>query len=146
MPINRFENSRGNFIIGMLCLFTSLIFFCYSAYVLPFLVFGWRYNLPEFILNLVSTMRIDYHWNQFVSGCMIFLIFFIPGLILMLIANVISNRLEKELTPQITDENLPIEASEKKPLSDGWKLTLKVFGMLVAVFLFLRLIEWVISK
>ena len=145
MASNRYNQNSGNYLIGMICLFAGLMLFCYSAYVLPYLMFGWHYSLPDFILNWASMMKTEYDFNRFYVGCIIFFSFFTPGLILFFIAGLISNHLESDLIEKPPEEEKIVLTRDSEKYK-SLRLSLKMLGLLILVVIFVRLLEWVIAK
>ena len=90
-------------------------------------------------------MKNDYHFGGFLISCIVFFSFFTPGLILIIIANIISNKLESHLVPvePVLEENNHIKDDK---MSDGMRLTLKILGLIFLIFMIVRMLELAISR
>lgn len=94
------EESNSNndkiFILGVVCLVLSLGFLLFSLYIVPFLLWDLAYDVPDMVTNMTSTLQEDYDYSSAGSKLIVWLMFFIPGLIAGCISYYISNRIDKE--------------------------------------------------
>ncbi|RUR12211.1 hypothetical protein [Legionella sp. km772] len=90
------NNSNKVFILGVICLVLSLGFLLFSLYILPFLLWDLAYDVPDMVTNMTSMLQDDYDYSSAGSKLIVWLVFFIPGLITGCISYYISNRLDKD--------------------------------------------------
>ncbi len=143
MEPDRFQHSHKHYIIGILCLVTSLSLFATSVYILPYLWFGWRYSMPEFILNWITVFQSTYQFSLVAASWLVFLIFFLPALILVLVADIMSNRIDSEI------HGIPKKSYKKNTEATGDKesksLILRIVVIVILVFIASELFQWAIS-
>ena len=97
MEPDRYHHNQKDYIIGIICLICSLTLFAFSAYITPYLAFDWHYLLPDFISHLMHILQSGYRLRHSVKACLVFAIFFIPAVILVIIADVASNRIDNKI-------------------------------------------------
>ncbi len=143
MEPDRYQHSHKHYIIGIVCLVISLGLFATSIYILPYLWFGWHYNMPEFILNWLNSLQSDYQFKSASASWLIFLGFFLPALIFAIVADIMSNRIDNEIhgiTPKKTVRQ-PQAPRDKESSS----LALRIILIVILVFLAAELFQWAIS-
>ncbi len=57
---DRYQLSHKRYVLCMLCLILFLGLTFLSFYLLPFFGFGWRYNVPEFVIGLQHQLTLNY--------------------------------------------------------------------------------------
>lgn len=92
------ETPKNNkmFITGVICLVLSLGFLLFSLYILPFLLWNLNYDVPDIVTDITSSLQDDYDYSVAGSKMLVWLIFFIPGMITGFISYYISNRIDRE--------------------------------------------------
>ena len=118
MEPDRFGQNSKYFIIGMTCLVIGLFMFVLSFYSLPYLVFNWRYKVPDFLSMFWGYLQLTYHLESRAAGWLIFLSTFLPSIILFVIADIMSNKIDGEIYKEYTENSPQVE---KKRLKVGEK-------------------------
>ena len=90
------KNGSKIFIAGVVCLVLALGFLLFSIYIIPFFLWNVAYDVPDMITSMTSTLQEEYDYTSAGSKLIVWLIFFIPGLITGCISYYISNRIDKE--------------------------------------------------
>lgn len=144
MEADRYQKNRKLFILSMLSLIVSLSLFAFSFYVLPYLVFAWRYDIPEFIVNWQVWFTEGMGFAERKANVLIFFSCFIPALIAGYISYWSSNKIENEIygiTPKKPVDEKNFGEEVKDTFSFGFRLSLIILLIVVGVFL----LEWLIT-
>jgi hypothetical protein len=146
MEADRYQKNHTLFIIGIFSLVIGLSLLAFSLYLLPHLLFGWRYNAPEFIMFWREWLQSQYGYMEPAASKLIFLFFFGLAAIFGFIAYFTSNRLESEIFSTELEEIKAREPVKSTPVmtQEGLSLSLKIILIIIAVFIVSALIEWII--
>ena len=146
MEADRFGLNRNYFIIGMVCLILGIFMFVVSFYSFPFLIFSWRYKMPSLVPMLSGYLQLTYHLESRAAGWLIFLSLFLPSIILFVIADIMSNKIdgqihkeELENSPQVEEKHLKVGETESKGL------VFKIIMIIILVFIASQFFQWAIS-
>ena len=85
------------FLLGMICLVSSLGFILFALYIIPYLLWDLAYNIPESIVIMISFFQDNYNYSSFQAKCVVWLIFTVPGVITGFLSYYISNEIDKEI-------------------------------------------------
>ena len=146
MEADRYQKSHTLFIVGMFSLLMGLSFLALSLYMFPHLWFGWKYDLPWFIPVLREWLQNNYDYSLQYASRLIFFGFFLPGLVLLLIAYFSSNTIDNE----IYGHEFDVPEVEEKPTKpkevnhEGRRLGIQLLFILLAVFVGAAFFEWLI--
>ncbi len=148
MEQKRFGGHDKLFIFGMICLTISLGLFFFSLYILPYFLFEWSYNIPDFILELLAKYQDDYQYTSAGSKTIIWLMFFIPCVITGIISYFISRYFDQQMYgPEINPEEEPekqpgeLQKQIKESASFGGKILALMIVIVVLIFLLQYLIQ-----
>lgn len=148
MELDRYQQNSKLFIIGIMCLVLCLALLFFSLFILPFLIWGLHYEVPDFITYFISVLE-DYHDFSYAgSRWAVGLLFFIPSLISGFIAFYISNKIDNDLlglTPkkdEIEEEKISIR--RRNDLSDSATLAFKILLLILGVIALVVIIQLVI--
>ena len=137
------NNKNGLFIIGMLSLVICLCFATFSFYMLPHLMFGWRYDIPGFILILREWLQSHYGYTASVASRFILAGSTILAGLFGFIAHLTSNSIDSEiLNEDIVEVEKPAEMKEST--REGLGIGLKIIFIIIGVFCAGALFEWLI--
>lgn len=135
-----FQENKALYIVGIIGLILAMVLIAFSLYLLPHLLFGWVYDVPGWVIiwreNLVRTYDIGDQFASFV----IFLIFFIPGLLAFYVAYVASNRLDNDI--YIRNRNEAKQIILKRDISSTTNILLKIIIIVILVIIAAELFEW----
>lgn len=151
MEPDRYSQNHFSYIMGLCCLITSLGLFAFSLYLFPNLVFGWRYDIPEFIGDFMNMLSDDYHLSKNMITWLIFIALDLPAVLLFIIADILSNKIDAQIygikktstkhpTQSVVDARNP-DASEEEPKG----LVFKIIMVIIVVFVVAEFFQWAIS-
>ena len=147
MEPDRFQHSPKIYIIGMVCMLTSMVLFGLGAYILPNVAFDLVYQIPDFIYTWINLVQIAYGLNEKNAGWLILIIIFLLGSVSSIITYAVSNHIESkiyDIKPEKVDEqNVAMKTS--KEWRESGPLVLKIIFILGFVFVFAKLFHWAIS-
>ncbi len=143
MEPDRYQHSPKVYIIGMVCMIVSMGLFGLGAYILPNVIFGLIYSIPDFIFDWTNLVQIAYGLNEKKAGWLVLAIIFLLGFLASIVTYAVSNRLDNEIYDIQTDKTDDEDISEK--WKDTGPLILKIIFILVLVFTIAKLFQWAIS-
>ena len=145
---SRYEFNRPLFFAGMLCLLIFMCLLSLSLYCLPYLIWGLHYSVPAFIADWKFQWMDIYDLSESVAGLLIFFILFLPSLMSGLIANYISNHIDRSLLAENVTE-APLSAPERSNKTgtffNSLMLMSKILVIMIIALTILFSIEWLIS-
>jgi len=143
MEEDRYQKHHVLYIIGLLSLVASLSLFAFTLYILPYLVFGWRYDAPGFIHLWKELLIVKYHFSSSAASQIIGVPFFLLALVFAFIANFSSNRMDNEIySTELAVENK--EQNTRKSPNESIALVLNILLIIVLVFVGAELFQWLI--
>ena len=146
MEADRYQKNHKLFILGIFSLLIALSLFAFSLYLLPNLLFGWRYDTPEFIMFWKEWLLSQYDYTEPVAARLIFLFFFGIAFIFGVIAYFSSNRIDN----QILSKELKVPEEEESPdkttqnTREGLSLGLRILFIILIIFIIGTLFQWAI--
>ncbi|MGV3739733.1 MAG: hypothetical protein ACO1N3_00355 [Gammaproteobacteria bacterium] len=149
MEADRYQKHHVAYICGLFCLIASIVLFAFSLFLLPFLFFGWQYSVPEFVINFSALLQDKYTLsNSAVAWAICFALDF-PAVILFVIADVLSNRIDKEIygiqnsrySAANEQENISLQPTTQV---ESGKLIVKIVLLIVIIFIVAQFFHWVI--
>jgi len=142
MEYDRFATNSKLYILGIVCLIISLSLLFISLYILPFLIWNLRYQVPALILNLQEFFHINYNYTIGQSNLLLWLVFFIPSVITGFISYLVSNRIDNQIYKIDTkteeeekSQHIEIQKEIKDSASLGFKILLLMIAIVVIIFL-----------
>lgn len=143
MESDRFKQNQTLYIIGMVCLVLALAILALGAYVFPFLIFDWVYDVPEQVFDFREYLISNYNLSYDLSSWLVWLALITPGLIFAFIAYYSSNQIDNQLYA-INNKNEILSEPVKKDLKDMGtlisKIVIAIIGMLIAIFI----LQWIL--
>ena len=141
MEADRYQKNHKLFIVGIFSLVLGLSFLGFSLYMLPHLLFGWRYDIPGFIMFWREWLQSEYNYTEPGASKILFLFFFGFAAIFVVIAYLSSSRLDSQiLSGELQDTNKPVKL--KAETREGLGLGLKIFFIIIVIFLVGALFQW----
>lgn len=129
MEADRYQQNHMLYIFGMICLSTSLAFLLFSFFTFPHLLFGWHYDVPEFItfwrVWLISNFAIGLKHASWIIA----FILFIAGLLFGVGAYTASTRIDNAIY------GINNKSSRVKHLliTSGFRASMVVFLQIIAI-------------
>ncbi|KTD00312.1 hypothetical protein OQJ19_16245 [Fluoribacter gormanii] len=149
MEQDRFSSNSKLYILGMICLVLCLGLFFFSLYILPFLAWGLNYNVPEVILTLLSSLQDDYNYTVGASKLIVWLIFFVPGLITGLISYFVSNYIDNNIYKSELnikeEQESPSTKQIGKEIKESAGFGLKILGLMILIVIAIFLLQYLIQ-
>ncbi|KGP63817.1 membrane protein [Legionella norrlandica] len=148
MQGNMYENSKLH-IVGIICLVISLGLFFFSIYIIPYLIWGLYYDVPDFVSNMISYAEDQYYYSTATSRVIVWLIFFVPSLITGYFSYYISNYIDKKnlkLTEEF-EEKAQEELKSKSlgQIRDSTILGIKIILLMILILAVIFLLQTLIS-
>ncbi len=101
------EHHMVLFLTASLCMIMAVFFFVVTVYLVPFLVFGFIYEVPEVVIHLREYYESTHGYGGFLVMISIIGPFFIASVILGFIASRLTRKLEElEITPTLEPDQL----------------------------------------
>lgn len=147
MEYNRLNSDNQVFFFGITCLVLCLGFVLFSLYILPYMIWGLHYDIPAFILNLIARLVDHYHYTPVSSKTMVWLLFFIPGIVTGLISYYVSHYIDSQngLEPPLEEQEKLDHAMIKKDIKESANLGLKILSLMIGVVLVILFIEYLLK-
>ncbi|MDF1757894.1 MAG: hypothetical protein P1U74_06315 [Legionellaceae bacterium] len=146
MEADRFGQNQKYYIIGIICLMLSLPLFAFSFYLFPYLIFDWHYSVPDFVPELSGDLQRLYNLTKIAAGWLMILCCFFSAVILAVIADILSNKIDREIHTSYTDDVVTKTHKRNKvgePESSG--LVFKIIMIIVLVFVASQFFQWALS-
>lgn len=142
MEEDRYRTNNKLYIIGILSLLLSLSLLAFSLYILPHLLFGWRYDTPEFLMTLRTWLETSYNFTEVGAARFALTLFFLFTILFGIIAYITSNRVDDEIYEEELEEGQPTQPiTQRKDVSESISFSLKVFFIVMVVILVAILFE-----
>jgi hypothetical protein len=145
MEKDRYDVNRALYILGMVCLLISIGSLLFSFFMFPYLIFHWRYDVPEFIIVWQTALTSDYGMSLSRASWFISLFFTIIGLIVGVIASFCSTYIDNIVDGDTENEPViqpPVSHGFRDSVSFFWKLS----ALLVLIYGSILFTEWVIRS
>lgn len=144
MEQDRYQKNHTVFVVGLMSLVLSLGLLALSFYIMPSLVFGWRYNTPAFIVNIIEWLQYTYNYTTVGASRAVFLFVFLSALFFACVAYFCSNNIDNQIYKtelESKKEPTKIQSADK---DDGVRLALKIVFFALLIFGAAALFEWFI--
>jgi len=144
MEQDRFQKHELVYITGFIFLILSLCLFALTAYIFPYLIFKWRYDVPEFIHYLNQWLQIKHHFSSVGAPWLVVISFLFLAVICALIAQRASNRMDNQIYG-VEEQKKSQPARVREDTKETISLLLKIIIIVIAVFVGALLFQWIIS-
>lgn len=144
MEQDRYQANTKLFIIGMVSLVLSLTLFALSFYVMPNLLFGWFYNTPAFINELVAWLQYQHNFSGPAAAKIVFFSLLILGCFFAIIADITSNRIDNKIFKEELKLNEELDRKSRTRDNDTMQLIIKILLIAFLVFIAAGLLQWLI--
>lgn len=143
MDYNQYQQNNKLFITGVICLVLSLSLIFFSLYIAPNLIWDLNYDIPDFIVEQISYFQDNYEFTTAGSKFIVWLFYFILGLITGMISLYISQKIDHivlhdELHIENDEEQKPaidVKGELKESAGLGAKIILLMVAIIVVIFL-----------
>lgn len=144
MEQDRYQQNTTPFVLGMVTLLLSLIFFTLSFYLLPYLLWGWQYKVPAFVINWHEWLKQQHAFTDSGASWLIFFIFIIPGLICGYISHLASDYIDTQVC-EIPPEKIELSPMVKRDIKDSLNLAFKIILLIILVLIGLAVMQWLLA-
>ncbi len=141
MEPDRYQENHVLYILGMLCLSISLSLLLFSFFTLPYLLFGWHYEVPGFIISWREWLVSNYGLGLKHASWLISLILFIVSFLFGIGAYSTSMRIDNAI---YGIDNTPTRVKDKVVSPGVWAsifVLLQIIAIVAALYVGLRVIE-----
>jgi hypothetical protein len=111
--------------------------------MLPHLLFGWRYDIPGFVMDWREWIQFHYKFTEVAAARLLLFLLFILSILFFVIAYFSSNNLDRELDKSELEE-FEKPARIKESTREELSLGLKILIIIIFVFIVGALFEWFI--
>jgi Sec-independent protein secretion pathway component TatC len=144
MEQDRYQKNHILFVIGLFSLVVCLSLFALSFYIMPNLLFGWHYDAPLFIVNVVEWMQYTYNYTATGASKTVFFVVFFLALFFAGIAYFCSNRIDDQIYSSELQSKKKPKILQDGSKDDGLRLALKILFFTMLIFAAGALFEWFI--
>ena len=151
MEADRYQKHHIAYISGLFCMITSIGLFAFSLFLLPYLFFGWQYSVPNFITDFSAFLQDKHTLSNSAVAWVMCLALDLPAVILFVIADVLSNRIDKEIygisnsSSNRTRTNEQNDADKLKAQEGSGILVVKIGFLILIIFIVAQFFHWVIT-
>ncbi len=145
MEPDRYQQSHSLYILGMVCLLISLGTLLFLIFILPHLLLGWHYNVPEFISFWREWIIETYGMSVNYSSWIIAAFFVVLAVVFGIVAYVTSTRIENAIYPMKTQAVTVQSKKKTKGLKDSTYFFWKVMGFVILAYIATFAFQWLLS-
>ncbi|MCR9192307.1 MAG: hypothetical protein NXI01_06555 [Gammaproteobacteria bacterium] len=147
MEPDRYQQNHVFYIVGLICLILGLGLFAFGLYLSPYLFFDFQYNVPDFIYNFIMWLQGNYTTSKYGIAWLIFLLLILPAVILIVVADIISNKIDRKIFG-ISTFKRPTPPTEEgiKSKVESKGLVFNIVMIIVVIFIIAEFFQWVITS
>jgi hypothetical protein len=146
MEADRFKHNQKYYIIGIICLIIGLTLLAFSLYIFPYVVFNWHYSVPYIVPIFRNILQVNYNLTMSAAGWLIFLGLFFTAIIMVVIAEILSNKIDGEIHHiYIEEANSSQTESVDVGAEESSGLVFKIIMIIVLVFVASEFFQWALS-
>ena len=143
--VNKAANQKSAvFYLGIVFLVFSMLFIGIGLYLLPHLLFGWIYDVPQFILAWREDIVGTYHLTHFVASLIIFSIFFILAILSVYCTILCSSQLSPEIPKNESPENHAGKVRLRRDLQSTSYYLIRIIMVVLAIIVLIEIIEYLL--
>lgn len=135
METDRYQQNHSLFILGLVSLLLSLSLLAFSCYNMPYLLFNWRYDVPEFIIMLHAWLVSTYSMTDHHASWVIVASLFSSSILFGIIAYIASNRIDNAIYDIKQEEH-----TTSIHLTKDFKASAELFGKILLLVLLVVLV------
>ncbi len=146
MEPDRYQQHHLAYISGLICLFASIGLFAFSLFLLPYLFFAWQYNVPDFIIYFSANLQAKYEISRSTVAWVICFALDFPAIILFVVADVLSNRIDKQIygMPLSKRRNQGENSQNDQSKGESSRLIIKIILLILIIFIIAQFFHGVI--
>jgi len=142
MEIDRYERNNKVFLLAMISMITSLTLLGFILYILPYLMFDWVYNVPEFIAAWEEWFVDNYNYSNHGARRFLLFLFVLLDFFCIIVAYLTSNTIEKQIfKSEIQSTIIPTKKNNNVD-SEGLNLSLKIIFIIFIVLFIGMFFQW----
>lgn len=140
MERDRYQQDKPLFFVFIISLVIALTLLAFAIYIFPPMVLEWKYDIPEFTFTWREWFKQHYEMYEERAGLMVFLIFFVPGIIASLSAYFSGKTIEDEVQGITKATSSPVREDINATASFSLKLLSILIALVLLVFLAQRVL------
>ncbi|GGI75920.1 hypothetical protein [Legionella impletisoli] len=145
MDRERYKENKALFVVGIILLLLAMVLIGFSIYVLPHLIFGWVYDVPGSLFIWREDLERSFDIGAYLASVIVFLAFFIPGILAAFFVYLISNRIDKQYYSEARDQSeLDKRMVLRRDLLRTRNILIKIVIILILVIIAVEVIEWLL--
>lgn len=145
MEPDRYQQSHPLYVFGMISLLISLGSLLFSIFILPHLLLGWHYDVPEFISFwrewLIETYGVSIDHASWIIAAFFVALALVFGIAAYFASTRIENAIYPKQTKVVQDEQIEKTRSVKGSPHFFWK----VMGFIILAYIATFAFQWLIS-
>ena len=141
MEPDRYQQNKLYYIIGMIFLVLSLYFLCLGTYILPHILLGMNYSIPDAVYERINYVETVYNVSNKHASWIILSAVYFMGIMCAFVTYFTSNEIDNKIYG-IKSE--PVEVKEET--KESGTLVLKIVFIIGLVFIVAKLFQWAISS
>lgn len=145
MEYDRYAKNKILFIIGMVALALCIGLIAFAFYILPATLWGWHYDVPEFVFVWREKLRVGYAVSEEAAVGIFVIMLMIPAVVSGFMSYLISNKIDNEIFNIVKEKRSHTEII-REDISQTARFTLKVLLLAILVVLAVWFAEWLIAR
>ena len=146
MEPDRYQQNKLYYVIGMIFLVVALYFFCVGTYLLPHILFGVSYSIPDVLYDRINYVEMTYHVSTKHASWIVLGAIYLVSFLCSVVTYFTSNEIDNEIYGVPTESNeIKKESKEDKEAKESGALALKIVVIIGFIFVMAKLFQWVIS-
>lgn len=148
MEPDRYQQNKLFYIVGLLCMVSSLMLFGAGIYVTPYIIFGWFSDVPHpIVIYYLDVIQGFYGVNLKTAKWILVGGLLLGSFVCAYIAYFTSNRIENEIHELELEEEGGVEVKKTAPKEskDTLQFIATILGVIIMVFFASRIFQWLIS-
>lgn len=145
MEYDRYQHNHWIYLVALFGLILGLLCISIAIYILPYALFNWIYGLPLYFFYVVNAIKDNFRMTDSEAAWAICGGFMITGLLCLLFADIISNRIDNNLL-DIKKQTVMAPPKPKKRSGEGFRTGLIIFTVIVLALFLIKVFEWGISS
>lgn len=149
MEPDRYQQNKLYYVIGMIFLVVSLYFFCVGTYLLPYIVFGVSYSIPDVVYDRINYVEMAYNFSTKHASWIVLAIIYFVSFLCASVTYFTSNEIDNEIYGVHTKSLAETEDKESKnnaETKESRALAFKIVVIIGLVFGMAKLLQWAISN
>lgn len=147
MEPDRYQQNKLYYVIGMIFLVVSLYFFCVGTYLLPYIVFGVSYSIPDVLYDRINYVEMAYNFSTKHASWIVLAIIYFVSFLCAGVTYFTSHEIDNEIYGvHAVNKVSEKESKNHDETKESSALALKIVVIMGLVFGMAKLLQWAISN